>query len=115
MCGKPASRLTKVEDATGPEAGDKMFDPHGADLGEAVSAWRPPGRDAILQPPKPKVENALVQPRPSLRFASSGGFTRCDVHATDIGAIGQRTSCREPRPSRLPNGQASAAGVGARA
>jgi hypothetical protein len=31
MCGKPASRLTKVEDATGPEAGDKMFDPYGAE------------------------------------------------------------------------------------
>ena len=90
-------------------------DPDWADLGEAFSAWRPPGRDAILQPPKPQVENALVQPRPSLRFARSGGLTRCDARATDMGTIGQPTSCREPRPSRLPDGQASATGVGARA
>jgi hypothetical protein len=26
-----------------------------ADLGEAFPAWRTPGRDAILQPPKPQI------------------------------------------------------------
>ncbi len=25
------------------------------DLGEAFAAWRPPGRDAILQPPEPQI------------------------------------------------------------
>jgi pimeloyl-ACP methyl ester carboxylesterase len=34
-------------------------DPDWADLGEAFSAWRPRGRDAILQPSKLQVENAL--------------------------------------------------------
>ena len=30
-------------------------DPDWDDLGEAFPAWRAPGRDAILQPPKPQI------------------------------------------------------------
>ena len=30
-------------------------DPGRGDLGEAFPAWRAPGRDAILQPPKPQI------------------------------------------------------------
>jgi hypothetical protein len=30
-------------------------DPDWEDLGEAFPAWRQPGRDAILQPPKPQI------------------------------------------------------------
>ena len=30
-------------------------DPDWGDLGEAFPAWQAPGRDAILQPPKPQI------------------------------------------------------------
>jgi hypothetical protein len=30
-------------------------DPDWDDLGEAFPSWNPPGRDAILQPPKPQI------------------------------------------------------------
>ena len=33
-------------------------DPDWGDLGEAFPAWKAPGRDAILQPPKPQITPA---------------------------------------------------------
>ena len=33
-------------------------DPDWDDLGEAFPSWNPPGRDAILQPPKPQITPA---------------------------------------------------------
>jgi hypothetical protein len=33
-------------------------DPEWDDLGEAFPSWNPPGRDAILQPPKPQITPA---------------------------------------------------------
>ena len=33
-------------------------DPDWGDLGEAFPAWQAPGRDAILQPPKPQITPA---------------------------------------------------------
>jgi hypothetical protein len=33
-------------------------DPDFEDLGHAFPAWNPPGKDAILQPPKPEIQPA---------------------------------------------------------
>jgi hypothetical protein len=33
-------------------------DPGWEDLGHAFPGWNPPGRDAILQPPKPEIQPA---------------------------------------------------------
>jgi hypothetical protein len=35
-------------------------DPDWGDLGEAFPAWQPPGRDAILQPPKPQITSSAT-------------------------------------------------------
>jgi hypothetical protein len=56
ICGLAAQRQTfreKIEERQGLMVPSE--DPDWGDLGEAFPAWQAPGRDAILQPPKPQI------------------------------------------------------------